>query len=59
MGGGIFINSNATVTIDSSTLANNQSQANSGGAIENRGTLTLNGMTLQNNTAFGAGRRRQ
>ena len=43
------------MTINSSTLANNQSQANTGGAIENRGALTLNSVTLQNNTAFGLG----
>lgn len=55
VGGGIFINTNATVTIDSSTLANNVSQASSAGAIENRGALTLNSAALQNNTAFGLG----
>ncbi len=55
VGGGMFINSNATVTISNSTLANNQSQASSGGAIENRGTLTLNTVTLQNNTALALG----
>ena len=55
VGGGVFINSNATVTINNSTIANNQSVASSGGAIENRGALTLNTVTLQNNTAFALG----
>ncbi len=55
VGGGIYIGSNATVTIDNSTLANNQSQANSGGGIENRGALTLNSVTMQNNTALALG----
>ncbi len=55
VGGGIYIGNNATVTINNSTLANNQSQANTGGAIENRGTLTLSSVTLQNNAAFGLG----
>ncbi|MFN8466049.1 MAG: CSLREA domain-containing protein [Caldilineaceae bacterium] len=54
-GGGMYINSNATVTISSSTLANNQSDTTTGGAIANRGTLTLNTVTLQNNTALALG----
>lgn len=55
VGGGIYIGNTATVTINNCTLANNQSQANTGGAIENRGALTLNSVTLENNTAFGLG----
>ena len=54
-GGGMFINSNATVSISNSTLANNQSTTTVGGAIANRGTLTLNTVTLQNNTALALG----
>ena len=54
-GGGMFINSNATVSISNSTLANNQSTTTVGGAIANRGTLTLNTVTLQNNTALSLG----
>ena len=55
VGGAMFINSNATADISSSTLANNQSTTGTGGAIENRGTLTLNTVTLQNNTALSLG----
>ena len=55
VGGAIYIGSGATVTINDSTLANNQSQGSTGGAIENRGALTLNTVTLQNNTAFALG----
>ncbi len=54
-GGGMFINSNATVSISNSTLANNQSTTTVGGAIANRGTLTLNTVTMQNNTALALG----
>ena len=55
VGGGIYIGNTATVTINNSTLTSNQSMASTGGAIENRGALTLNGVTLQNNTAFSLG----
>jgi CSLREA domain-containing protein len=55
VGGAMFINSNATVNISNSALANNQSTTGTGGAIENRGTLTLNTVTMQNNTALSLG----
>ena len=55
IGGGIFIGPNTTISISNSTIANNQSQTSTGGAIENRGTLTLTSVTVQNNTAFGLG----
>lgn len=55
IGGALFINSNVTAAISNSTISNNQSQTGTGGAIENRGTLTLNNVMMNNNTALSLG----
>ena len=52
-GGAIYNDGNGTMTVSSSTLANNQSVA--GGAINNGGTLTLAACTVSGNSAVYAG----
>ncbi len=46
-GGAIYLHNNVTTTIDNSRIVNNFSGAN--GAIENRGTLTINNSVISNN----------
>ena len=54
-GGGICAESNATLTIDSSTLSGNYA-GDYGGGIANNGTLTINNSTLSGNRGeFAAG----
>jgi hypothetical protein len=55
VGGAMYINQGTTVTISNSILSNNQSVTSTGGAIENRGSLTLTNVTMQNNTAKALG----
>ncbi len=55
VGGGMYISGSVTATIANSIIANNQSVASSGGAIENRGSLSLNSVTMQGNSAFALG----
>ncbi|HHM04641.1 MAG TPA: hypothetical protein ENJ19_02725 [Gammaproteobacteria bacterium] len=53
-GGGLYIASGATVTINSCTIENNAATsggAGNGGGIYNAGDLTLNKATVQNNTS--------
>ena len=51
IGGAIFIGPGATVNISNSTISDSQTVSGTGGAIENRGALTLTNVTIQNNTA--------
>ncbi len=46
-GGAIYLHNNVTTTINNSQIVNNFSGAN--GAIENRGTLTINDSVISNN----------
>lgn len=50
--GGIRVNANSTVTIDSSTISNNTSSANDSGGIYNGGTLTMTNSTISGNFAL-------
>lgn len=50
--GALSINTDATATLDSVTISNNQSTGVGGGVINN-GTLTINNSLLQNNAANG------
>ena len=51
--GGIYNKESSTLTLNNSTLSNNN--ANSGGAIRNDGTLILNNSTLSDNNAGNGG----
>ena len=53
-GGGIYINSGSTVTINGGTISNNFATVN-GGGIYNNGTLCLQGGTISNNIATTGG----
>ncbi|CAN7218444.1 Ig-like domain repeat protein [Acidovorax sp. LjRoot66] len=53
-GGGLFIASEATVTLSNCAFTDNYAQS-SGGAIENRGTLTVTNCTFTGNEARGEG----
>ena len=46
-GGAVYLHNNVTSSINSCQIINNFSAAN--GAIENRGTMTINGSTISNN----------
>ena len=50
-GGGIFNAEGATVTLTNVTISGNEAKAYGGGGICNYGKLTLDGCTIQNNTA--------
>ncbi len=49
MGGGIYVGANCTCAIKSATITENS--AVYGGAIENKGTCTINGVTFTNNSS--------
>ncbi|MDR2243841.1 MAG: IPTL-CTERM sorting domain-containing protein [Burkholderiales bacterium] len=53
-GGGIYINTNSTLTLTDCTVSDNTA-TNNGGGILNEGTLTLNSSTVSGNTATGQG----
>jgi hypothetical protein len=50
-GGGVFVDTGATLTLDMCTITGNIAQESYGGGIYNRGTLTLTGTTVSNNGA--------
>jgi hypothetical protein len=53
LGGGILVNTGATLTLSNSTLSGNS--GGQGGAINNQGTLTVIGCTLTGNSASEGG----
>ena len=55
VGAGIYIGAGTTVTLTNDVISNNVTVNNTGGGIENRGSLTVNGTTFQDNTAKSLG----